>query len=396
LRFASLDGWRGLCALVVCLFHLNVATKSFLQHAPLIVNGFIFVDFFFVLSGFVISVAYARHINQIGDLGRFIARRFGRLWPLNTAVLAVWLTIELVAWVGQPYLGPFKEHDPFTGPTTPLALLSHLLLLQSFGLHDQLTWNGPAWSIGAEFWTYVVFGLACLLGDADRRRAAIVLAALGLAVVTLCPRFMDATYDYGFFRCLYGFFLGHLVFRAHLSRHARGGLRPGLASVLELAGVVLVLIFASVAGRDPISLAAPLVFALVVYVFSFEAGALSRLLATTPFRLIGAWSYSIYMLQSLLLVLAIDAVALVERLTGASLRVAVPSPDGEQLQIWLGNNYVMGLFTIVFLTLIVAAASISHRLIEEPSRRRFNDWAGRLWVAPVAPQARSRSMQPAE
>jgi len=396
LRFASLDGWRGICALLVCLFHLNVVTKSWMQHVPLIANGFIFVDFFFVLSGFVISVAYAPRIAQLGDLGRLIARRFGRLWPLNTVVLAGWLAIEVLAWLEQPHLGLIREHDPFTGPNTPWALLSHLLLLQSFGLHDQLTWNGPAWSIGAEFWTYVVFGLACLLSNGGRRWAAIVLAVLGLAVVSTCPHYMDATYDYGFFRCLYGFFLGHLVYRAHIRGRARGSIGPRAATVLELSGVILVVIFASVAGRDPISLAAPLVFAAVVYVFSFEAGTLSRALATALFRRIGACSYSIYMLQSLCLVLLIDAVGVIERLTGASLRIAVPSNDGEHLRIWLGNDFIMALFAIAFLALVVAAASVTHRVVEEPSRRRFNDWADRLSLGSVAPQARSRSAQAAE
>src|SRR5262245_27174568 len=109
-------------------------------------------------------------------------------------------------------------------------------------------------------------------GQWGRRWAAIFLAILGLAVVSSCPRYMDATYDYGFFRCVYGFFLGHLVYCAHTRRHARGSIGPRVATVFELSAVILVVTFASLAGRDPISLAAPLVFAAVVYVFSFEAG----------------------------------------------------------------------------------------------------------------------------
>src|SRR5262249_38671373 len=161
---------------------------------------------------------------------------------------------------------------------------------------------------------------------------------------------------------------------------------PRAATVLESSGVILVVIFASVAGRDPISLAAPLVFSAVVYVFSFEAGVLSRVLATALFRRIGAWSYSIYM-QSLCLVLLIDAIRAIERTTGASLRTAVPSEDGEHLRIWLGNDFIMTVFAVVFLSLVVATASVTYRAVEEPSRRRFNDWADRLSLGSVAARA---------
>jgi peptidoglycan/LPS O-acetylase OafA/YrhL len=55
-RFVALDSWRGFCALLVALYHVPVTAFVFLN--PLVRGSFLFVDFFFVLSGFVISFTY--------------------------------------------------------------------------------------------------------------------------------------------------------------------------------------------------------------------------------------------------------------------------------------------------------------------------------------------------
>ena len=84
-RFAVLDGWRGLCALLVALYHLNVVSP-FLDNG-LIRHAYLFVDFFFVLSGFVITHTYWGKLTDAGALGDFTVRRFARIWPLQAALL---------------------------------------------------------------------------------------------------------------------------------------------------------------------------------------------------------------------------------------------------------------------------------------------------------------------
>lgn len=96
-----------------------------------------------------------------------------------------------------------------------------------------------------------------------------LLAAGGAIVVALfCPRYIDATYDFGFFRCVYG------------------------GSLFEFGTVMLVVLFVALAQHAASSLAAPIVFAFVVFLFSFESGQLSRLFCGPPFRQFGRWSYS--------------------------------------------------------------------------------------------------------
>src|SRR6202034_1376719 len=135
---------------------------GYLYPVPLVRNAYLFVDLFFVLSGFVISHAYADRLGNGKSVGIFLIRRFGRIWPLHAAILAVFVGIELLKLVGL-HNGLVLHHALFAHGHTIGAIVADLGLLQSFGLYDHLTWNGPSWSISAEFWTYVAFASVSVL-----------------------------------------------------------------------------------------------------------------------------------------------------------------------------------------------------------------------------------------
>ena len=369
---------------MVCIFHFNSAARWALGDNAFVHGCYLFVDFFFVLSGFVITHSYGKRIDSREQLGRFMLRRFGRVWPLHAAILAAWIALEVAALAARPFVGHFAIQEPFTGNNSPGALLSNILLLQAFGLHDALTWNGPSWSISAEFWTYLVFGLFCLAllrKPAMAIRLAGLLAAGGLLVVALfCPRYIDATYDFGFFRCVYGFFLGHLVYRLRASEAATGQVGAGqvnalaarFGSLFEYATVVLVILFVALAQHAASSLAAPIVFAFVVYLFSFESGQLSFFLSRPPFRPFGRWSYSIYMVHALILQIIVYAVRALERLSGLPLRAMTTANGSSYPVIAFDSDLAMSALCVIFLMVVIAAASQTYRFVEEPSRLYFN------------------------
>ena len=91
-RFETLDSWRGICALLVALFHFPAA--GWLEKNGFINGSFLFVDFFFVLSGFVIAHAYADRLKDGVSLKRFMVTRFGRLFPLHAFMLAAFVVFE--------------------------------------------------------------------------------------------------------------------------------------------------------------------------------------------------------------------------------------------------------------------------------------------------------------
>src|SRR5437762_9602227 len=82
-RFVVLDSWRGIAACLVALFHLDA--YSHLYGVPFLRNSWLFVDFFFVLSGFVIAANYQQRLLEGFGVGRFLLLRLGRLYPLHFA-----------------------------------------------------------------------------------------------------------------------------------------------------------------------------------------------------------------------------------------------------------------------------------------------------------------------
>jgi peptidoglycan/LPS O-acetylase OafA/YrhL len=291
-RFRALDGWRGVCALLVAAHHVEAHGRLYGQ--PLIRNAWLFVDFFFVLSGFVIAHAYGEQLVP----GDFVRRRFARLWPLHVAMLAALIGLELAHLATAP--------GAFTGGRSLFAILTNLLLIQSLGIQDGETWNGPAWSISTEFYTYLIFAAVFLLTRGWARRIlALALSLGGVAILATISRYgMRETFDWGIARCVYGFFAGVLVYDAW-----RQGLRPR-GTAWEIAAVAVALLFLTVIpGHRALEYLSVPVFAFAVLVFAGEGGALSRLLTVAPAAALGRWSYSIYMTHTVILALVFSAVA---------------------------------------------------------------------------------------
>lgn len=315
-RYEALDSWRGICALIVALHHFPF--PGGLTALPLVRNGYLFVDFFFVLSGFVISHAY-----RGDDPAGFIRRRIFRLWPLHLAMLAAFIPYE---WARLLATG-----KGFVGANAPSTILPNALLLHGIG--PAPTWNGPSWSISVEMGLYLSFvGFLTLPARWRLPLAAFGIAASLAAIGAFSPKGMNATTDFGWARGLAGFYAGYLTQQL-----------PRLKSSTwaELAAVAVVAAFVS-APAGPLHLAAPTVFAVAVAVFASEAGAVSRALRQA--EPLGRWSYSIYMTHGLLAV-SIAAAVNQEIIANAA---------------WLLPAY---------LAAIIAVSAASYRLIEAPGQR---------------------------
>jgi peptidoglycan/LPS O-acetylase OafA/YrhL len=377
MRFHVLDGWRGIAALLVAIFHLNV--YSAIYSLDFMRNAYLFVDFFFVLSGFVTTHNYASRLGTLEGLGTFAIRRFGRLWPLHAVVLLAFVAVEsaraLAAARGASFYNP-----PFTGSNSPGTILMNLAFAQSFGIERQLSWNPPSWSICAEFWTYLVFAAALFIATTWLRRFRFVAESLIAAMligsaailVLFAQHGIDATYDLGFVRCLYGFLVGHLTYRIWQTA-SRVKFNAG---VLEVGALVATAGYVSLVGRTGYSFLAPLVFAVVVFVFAFESGPISRLMSNKGNEWLGRISYSIYMWQAFIIFNFVDRpVSVIEKMTGQVLTTtegagsALGSEAGKL--IVLGGHLLPILVTVLYVGLLIAAASLSYWLIEKPGQEMF-------------------------
>jgi len=366
-RYQALDSWRGLCACMVALFHFNVF--SHIQFAKIVLNAYLFVDFFFVLSGFVIAANYQSRLLQGFGAGRFLFLRLGRIYPLHLLVMLLFIPIDIA-----------KDGVP---GELPRAVATNVLLLHGTGINDSLWLNFPSWSISAEFFAYIVFALITLrLGKGIIPWAILALSGCA-ALLFLSPHRMDSTYDYGLVRCLYGFALGVICFRA---REYYAWLRKPLGGMVDTAiegaaVVVLCICLSTVDGHGYLAVATPLLFAGLVLLFAREKGRVSDALKIRPLLLIGMLSYSIYMVHALMRAVGRALAIVLQKTTGMSFFVDYPvAVNGEiphllsiKQSLWLGD-----LLHISMLFATVALAMLTYRYVEEP---------GRLWSRRYANQS---------
>lgn len=325
-----LDSWRGLCALLVALFHFPILGE--IRSIALISHAYLFVDFFFVLSGFVIGRRYEESLPEEG--AGFLIRRIGRIWPLHVIILCGFVAISVV----QGDLG-FDERHSIT------AILTNLAMVHGLGMHSELTWNGPSWSISVEFVLYLLFFALSFLPYRTTIYVALICGSL-LILTQWAPSGMASTYDFGLFRGLAGFFTGVLF--------ARCGVRAfGPYAELTMLATVVAFVMA-----DALQFLSPLIFGATVYVFAGSRGPISAALCTRPMLLLGRWSYSIYMVHAAVIAaiwLAAEPLGLTRQ--GWNLVASVPT-----------ELAVAG----VYLCIVVAVSAMTYKLIEVPTQHWFS------------------------
>ena len=383
LSFKAANGWRGPGSFAIALAHLAIATDAFdVRHLEPVA---LLVDLFFVLSGFVIAQAYSTKLRRASAVPEYIVRRFGRIWPLQAATLAVLVAYELAKLVFGTLLGHHFSTAPFaaSGLDVWQAIPTNLLLIQSLGLHDRETWNFPSWSLSVEFATYISFAVFCLVGPITRRLLALATIAISLAILMfVAPRHMRSTFDYGLFRCLAGFFAGMLCHDVVMRWRIPKWPFPTLVEIatLTLVGVWLAYSFGTLAVY-----AAPIVFSVFLYVFVAGRGLLSRWLATGPMQVFAEWSFAIYMVHALVLIALLAVLHEVQRATGVSLFTTIPNPAA----IWAGNPptievihlggpVLLGLIFLLYGAAVLLASYVAYRVVEAPGRAIFGRLAKRL------------------
>lgn len=369
-RFDTLDSWRGICAIIVALGHFCF----YLQHipvtmGPLVKNSFIFVDYFFVLSGFVISLNYKDKITSRPDVCRFIALRFGRIYPLHVFVL--------ILLIGLEFIRSKLQHDAmFIDPTKSIStLFSNLLLLHSMGLHSYLSWNFPSWSISVEFYTYVLFALVVLFFGIRRLSLVSIILYIGapVALFLLTQRdSADFTYDFGIIRCVGGFFGGVLVQKLYQRTSENfSNMSLSHATIIEILLLVAVYLFASIADT-PISYLSSFFFAFCVYVFALEKGQVSNFLKKKPFLFLGMLSYSLYMTHAVVQRVMVNVIDMLEGHVGLDI-VKKTVTETDTVPYFDVNHSVAFLLTLVMLCGTVVFSTLTYYFIEKPSYRWAKD-----------------------
>lgn len=297
-RFVALDSWRGIAALAVLAYHL--AVNGIGVRRGFFAQGWLAVDFFFVLSGFVISAAYEERLSKGFSIRRFMLLRLGRILPLHLFVLSIYLAMES-ARIGLQMAG-YPVHGPFQSELDLRSLALTGALVQIFTYPKDLNWSPASWSIAVEIWLYLLASVAWrALGKAASLGAALV-CILTLALLASDYNRWTAIFNPMTARGLAGFGLGMVCWAVwQRGVHARWAHVPThFAVTLEFAAISLVA--AVFAVPLPVAVADP-IFAFLILIFAADRGAISRLLGTLPFVWIGTLSFSIYLMHLLIVLL---------------------------------------------------------------------------------------------
>jgi peptidoglycan/LPS O-acetylase OafA/YrhL len=360
IRFEALDALRGICALLVALFHIPIyhALKDFGAFA----NLQFCVDMFFALSGFVLCHAYGSRLNHGADGLRFLKVRFARLWPLHMVMLVLFVGIEISKVVFMRADGSMAlDSQPFGQGHSAYEALTNILFLQSFHLHSGMSWNGPAWSAAVEFYVSLMFAGVILLFPRRRREIFLALClAGGMLLHKVSPTTIFVNSDWGMLRAVFAFFAGCLVYELRLASRQR----LEIPNILEAFCVILVIMFVLSKPSGELQYAFPLLAGIVIYTFSFDQGRLSQVLRSRPLQKIGLWSYSIYMVHTFVYQVLKMGVSLI----GHKTHLELVGWHNEEKVVFLGTPE-QALLPALILTvlLIVPVAALTYRWIEKPA-----------------------------
>lgn len=340
----TLTGVRGFAALAVLFYHIRGGMAGYLPGAVIdgFAHGYLAVDLFFVLSGFVLWWNYGPAFVAEGTRAapRFLVRRIARIFPLHLAILAAMALFALALLASGRDPGP---HYGFA------ALPAHALLVQNWGFTADLRWNDPAWSISTEWAAYLL--LAATGGWAARLPAgrwsfplfALLLAAAlgGWFAATGRAGIGDDIAATGLVRCLAEFFIGVALCQWWTAQRARA---DGSGVIYATAAIFALLAALILFAGLPQPAAIPLAMAAVV-IAALQASLAPRpLLSGRLAQWLGDISYAVYLSHFFLWILFklvfVDNPAMV-----APAKVAA------------------------FVALTLAVSHLLHRWLEVPARR---------------------------
>jgi peptidoglycan/LPS O-acetylase OafA/YrhL len=344
----ALTGLRGIAATVVFLSHTRdtLETRGLTLHVPVIPERLFLmsgrqVDIFFVLSGFVLALIYRNWFaNSVAKeaYGKFLQRRFARIYPLHAFMLL--LVIGFVVAAHMFHASTMNGLERFSVSSLP----AYFTLTQSWGFlgNDPGQWNPASWSVSIEAMAYLIFPFFVLVTASVEKSRPWTL----LGVVICCGFLLNATTHWGLTgyaaiaRGLSEFFLGCVTaafYGGAVSRWLEG--RAG--SAVAFTALVICFLLTPDTGFVIAVFCAPLILALC------GNNVIARLFDNGPVFFLGEISYSIYLGQFLFNSIAYRVISIPWMKTGT-------------VQLITG---LCGIFVFVML-----ASTLTYYMVERPGR----------------------------
>ncbi|MBU2937398.1 MULTISPECIES: acyltransferase family protein [Pacificibacter] len=334
----TLDFLRFIASLGIVYYHLNEFFFSPEQRQDIIgLQGFgMFVDLFFMISGFVLTYAYLGRINSLSSYLKFLWRRVARLYPLHLVVLA----INIGTW----WILLLRANATTAPSFDPACILHTALLIQEYlNCGSPYTFNGVTWSISIEMGLYVLFPIFILLA----RSIWLLIGSVSVCFI-ISGVLLEHTDGWGHLpsvlRGLTGFTFG--IFLFCIREHLPNMKDKGIVSVI----LVLLLIFEMLTPTSSwirmVTIVALATTAVASDVHGNINGMIRRL---APF---GQLTYSMYIWHRVIILVFMNAVA-----------------D----KMFHGNQAVLIAMTALSIAVIVVTSYAGYFLIETPARKALTN-----------------------
>lgn len=348
----ALTGLRGVAACWVVIYHMHEFDSIPDLIALPLRHGYLAVDVFFVLSGFVMALNY-KHLFARGfskeNFAVFLIRRIARIYPLYIAITLVLVALSLRHLDNSFRLNAFAYNSGL-----------NILLVEMWGLGSPI--DGPSWSISTEAAAYLVFPFLSAVGLFGRGKYAVIMGSLCLIILLFLttlptppsypfPRQGPLDISWGGFpwpliRCIAEFSIGLLAFRAYEY--------PTVCSVVSkpVCGAIMVAGIAATLFTKNLDVVFVLLMpVLVIRLCSENLGA--KMLASPLAVFFGEISYAMYLLHYPLL----------------RLRLVVNSHLGDII----GVDFADFAALLLFYSVLLVASWICFKCIEQPGRRLIRD-----------------------
>jgi peptidoglycan/LPS O-acetylase OafA/YrhL len=358
----NLTPLRGIAAIWVAVFHFRNDGNIFsrLTTVTLLRKGYLMVDLFFIMSGFIILHVYgesfAEEISR-RNLRRFMVARVARIYPLHIFTLLFLIVTTIFTWQWN------ETNDPAAIPT-------NIFLLQSFGIHDTVTWNTPSWSLSAEWAAYLVFPLLAVFLRKTEKTAWLILIVFvaisyfflvywlpfsksGVSQHRPVQHKLDVINSYAFLRGTAGFTSGMLAYQLYKKDSIRRFFGKDIMALFFIAATLLCMH----TGLNDLLIVAS--FVGLTLSFASNCGAIHKTCSLPPAQFIGKVSYSIYLMQTIVTLFFINFLDL------PGLKSVLPPLKS--------GLFFPGLFyTLFYLIILVILSSITYNGLENPCRNFIN------------------------
>lgn len=329
----KLESLRGVFALIVIIAHspYNIYKKElhFMSHADIL------VDFFFILSGFIISLAYEHRISKGLSFKSYFISRLGRIYPLHFFTLILCLLVLVI----KQFSG-LKFH--FLSSSSVASFFSNFFLIHSLGIHNELTWNFPSWSISVEFYTYLLFFLGLKIYDKKKNIKIPIIISFACYMTLLIwskKSIGSYSYDLGILRCIGGFYFGVCIYRFQNKFNLKIFKHIYLLETLSIFFLIFLFTITKYTSFR-LDLFFILVFGIIILVYAKkENGFLGKIFNSKILKTIGRYSYSIYLMHSFVITIVIIFTKYILRRNSAD---------------FSGYQSVIINFSIIIITLIIS------------------------------------------